>query len=125
LANPPDLRYHKEHTWAKVEGSTATIGITDYAQEQLGNIVFLELASAGDTVTQSTSCGTVESEKASSDIICPVTGAVEEVNGEVLDAPEIVNKDPYGAGWMLKVRLTDTTHLDNLVSAEEYEVSTS
>lgn len=119
--NPKDCRYTKGHTWVRPEDGIATIGVTDYAQEQLGAVLFVEVAEVGDTVTQFQSCGTVESDKATSDIICPVSGQVVEVNGEALDAPEMLNQEPYGGGWLLKVKLADRNELKGLMSAQEFE----
>jgi len=119
--NPKDCKYTKGHTWVRVSGEEATIGISDYAQQQLGSVLFLEVAQPGDTVQQGQPCGTVESDKATSDIMCPVSGEVVAVNDKALDAPETVNQDPYGEGWLLKVRLSQPGELDNLMTAEEFE----
>lgn len=117
---PDDLKYSKEHEWVLVEGNVATIGITDYAQEQLGDIVFVELPAVGDKLSKEDSCGTVESVKAASDIYAPISGTVLEVNDDLPENPEIVNEDPYGDGWMIKVELSDTEELDDLMTADEY-----
>ena len=116
-----DLLYTKEHEWAKVEGDIATIGITDHAQEQLGEITFVELPTVSRQVVQKDEIGTVESTKAASDIFSPVTGTVTEVNNELKTKPEIINDDCYGRGWLCKIRLTDRASLKNLMDAAQYE----
>jgi glycine cleavage system H protein len=116
-----DLLYTKEHEWAKVEGDIATIGITDHAQEQLGEITFVELPAVGREVVQKKEVGTVESTKAASDIFSPVTGTVTEVNPELKTKPEIINSDCYGQGWLCKVQITDKASLKNLMDAAQYE----
>lgn len=118
---PEELRYTKEHEWVRVEGALATIGITDYAQDSLGDIVYLDLPAIGATVTQLDKLGEIESVKAVSDLFSPISGEVIEVNQEVVEAPELVNADAYGKGWLLKVRLSDPTELDKLLSAQAYE----
>ncbi|MBI4217012.1 MAG: glycine cleavage system protein GcvH [Chloroflexi bacterium] len=119
--HPKDYKYTKGHTWVRVEGEVGLIGITDFAQKELGSVLFVELASVGDAVVQSKPCGSVESDKATSDVMCPVSGQVLEVNEEAMNAPETVNKDPHGAGWLLKVRLANKTELNSLMSAAEFE----
>lgn len=119
--NPKDLKYSKDHEWAKVEGKMVTFGITDHAQESLGDVVFVELPAEGDTTTAGKSYGTVESVKAVSDIIAAVSGKVTEVNENVVDAPDTLNSDPYGEGWLVKVEAEDLSPLDNMMTAEEYE----
>ncbi len=120
--NPKDCRYSKSHIWVKAAGSEATIGLTEYAQEQLGNILFVEAAAeVGDAIAQGKPCGTVESDKATSDVLSPVSGEVVAVNEEVINAPEIINQDPYGAGWLLRARLSNPRELDELMSAEEFD----
>jgi len=119
--NPENLKYSKEHEWAKVEGNVVTFGITDHAQESLGDVVFVELPGVGATVTAGEAYGTVESVKAVSDIYAAVSGKVVEVNQEVLDAPDKLNSDPYGEGWLIKVEADDLSSLDELMSAAEYE----
>src|SRR5467141_2724164 len=114
---PPGLKYSKEHEWVATEESVATIGITDHAQEQLGEIVYLELPAVGDKVSKDDPFGVVESVKAVSDIYAPVTGTVIEVNE---DLPESVNEDPYGDGWLIKVKIADMTDLEDLMDNEEY-----
>lgn len=115
-----ELKYAKSHEWVKVEGDIATIGITDYAQHSLGSIVYVEGGEVGDTVEQFGEFGAVESVKAASDIMSPVSGEILEVNEEVIDNPELINEDPY-ANWIIKVKVNDLTELDELLSAEEYE----
>jgi len=119
--NPENLKYSKEHEWAKVEGNSVTFGITDHAQESLGDVVFVELPGVGATVTAGKAYGTVESVKAVSDLYATVSGKVVEVNQEVLDAPDKLNSDPYGEGWLIKVEADDLSPLDELMNAAEYE----
>ncbi|HKP73736.1 MAG TPA: glycine cleavage system protein GcvH [Pyrinomonadaceae bacterium] len=122
MANiPENLHYSKDHEWIKVEGDTGTIGITDHAQGQLGDIVYVELPRVGDTFEAHEVFGQVESVKAANDLYCPVSGEVTEVNETLNDDPEQVNKDPYGAAWMLRVRLKDAGEVDKLMNAAEYE----
>lgn len=118
---PADLVYTKEHEWLLVEGDIATIGITDYAQQELGDVVYVELPEEEDSFEAEESFGSVESVKAVSEIYMPVTGSVEEVNQALTDAPETVNDDPFGEGWMIRIRIDDLEELDELMSAEEYE----
>ena len=118
---PQELRYSKEHEWVRVEGDTATVGITDHAQDQLGDIVFVELPKAGSRVQSMQSFGTVESVKAVSDIYAPMSGEVAEINESLVDEPEKLNSDPHGAGWLIKVRVEDQNELANLMTAEEYQ----
>ena len=115
---PEDLQYTKSHEWVRIEGDTATIGITDHAQDELGDVVFVELPEEGDTFDAGESFGTVESVKAVSDLYTPVGGEVVEVNSALEDAPENINEDPYGEGWIVKLRTTDEA---DLLSPEEYE----
>jgi glycine cleavage system H protein len=122
MANvPADLRYTKEHEWAKREGDRARVGITDFAQEQLGDVVFVELPKVGTKVTAMKTFGVVESVKAVSDLFAPLSGEVVETNVELTNKPEIVNADPYGKGWMLVIKLADPKEWDGLMSAGEYE----
>ncbi len=123
--NPKDLKYSKAHTWAKQDGDEATVGITSYAQEQLGNVLFVEMKDIGDKVAQGQPCGSVESDKATSDVVCPVSGEVTAVNEDVLNAPEVLNEDPYGKGWLVKVRVSNPSELNSLLSADAYEASLS
>jgi glycine cleavage system H protein len=118
---PADLRYSREHEWAKREGDRVRIGITDFAQAQLGDVVFVELPKVGARVTAMRALGVVESVKAVSDLFAPVSGEVLEVNAELVKKPETVNQDPYGRGWMVVVTLDDPTQLDALMSAPDYE----
>ena len=115
---PEDLKYTKSHEWVRIEGDTATIGITDHAQDELGDVVFVELPEEGATFDAGESFGTVESVKAVSDLYTPVGGEVVEVNSALEDAPENINEDPYGEGWIVKLRTTDGA---DLLSPEEYE----
>jgi glycine cleavage system H protein len=117
---PDDLRYHKEHDWARVEGETATLGITWYAQDALGEIVHYEAPEEGGSVARDESYGEVESVKAVSDLISPVSGEVTKVNQAVVDEPEKINEDPYGEGWLVQVALSDTSELDDLMDAASY-----
>ena len=118
---PADLRYHPEHDWARVEGDEATFGVTWYAQNALGEVVYYDPPSVGDTVTAGTSYGELESVKAVSDIISPASGEVIAVNDKVEGAPELVNSDPYGDGWLIKVRLSDPSELDALMDQAAYQ----
>ncbi|MBF0492885.1 MAG: glycine cleavage system protein GcvH [Deltaproteobacteria bacterium] len=118
---PEDLKYTKEHEWVRVKGNVATLGITDYAQDQLGDIVFVELPEEGEDVEKGDTFGVVESTKSVSDLYLPVSGRVIEVNDPLLDSPEIVNEDSYGEGWMIRIEMDDKSELDDLLSAEEYE----
>jgi glycine cleavage system H protein len=118
---PADLRYTKEHEWVRVDGDVATIGITQHAADQLGDIVFVELPAPGKALEQFATFGVVESVKAVSDLFAPVGGEVVEANGALAAAPEAVNSDPYGAGWMLRVRLADATQVDGLLDPVAYE----
>lgn len=115
---PEDLKYHKEHMWVRDDG---TIGITFYAQDQLGEIVFIEVPDAGASIEAGEAFGEIESRKSVSDLYAPVTGAIKEVNAEVLDAPETINEDPFGKGWVAIIDVTDKAELDNLLSAAEYK----
>lgn len=117
---PEELKYHKEHTWAQVSDGTAKIGITDYAQESLGDIVYVELPSIGDEVTANEPLGEVESTKAVSKIYSPVAGTVTAINDDVVDAPEQMNEDPHGA-WLVEVEMSDESNLDKLMDSSEYE----
>jgi glycine cleavage system H protein len=117
---PEDLRYHPEHDWARIEGDEATLGITWYAQDSLGELVHYEPPDVGATLRKDSEYGEVESVKAVSDLIAPLSGEVLEVNAEVVDAPETVNEDPYGDGWLVRIRLSDLTELDALLDVEAY-----
>jgi glycine cleavage system H protein len=120
IVEPADRRYTNDHEWAKMDEGLVGVGITDYAQEQLGDIVYVELPQPGDTVQKAESFGIVESVKAASDLLAPIEGEVVAVNEELADRPELVNEDPYETGWMLKVQPEDEAQLENLMSAEEY-----
>jgi glycine cleavage system H protein len=119
--NPRSLKYHKEHDWARVEGDLAVFGLTAYAQESLGDIVFIELPEVGTEVSANTTYAEVESVKAVSDVYAPLSGTVVEINEEVVDAPEMINESPYEEGWLVKIKLADASEADDLLSAEEYE----
>jgi glycine cleavage system H protein len=126
MANvPAELRYTREHEWAKVEGDRARVGITAFAQEQLGDVVFVELPKVGAKVTAMKTFGVVESVKAVSDLFAPVTGEVVEVNAELSKKPEVVNTDPYGQGWMLVIRMSTPREADGLMTAADYEKLTA
>jgi len=118
---PPGLKYSKEHEWVATEESVVTIGITDFAQDQLGEIVYVELPAVGDKISKDDPFGVVESVKAVSDIYAPVSGTVVEINEDLPESPEVVNEDPYGDGWLIKVKITDASELDDLMDNEEYE----
>ena len=117
---PEDLKYTREHEWVLIDGSTATIGITDHAQHQLGDVVFVELPAVGDRVERSEAFGVVESTKAVSDVYAPLSGEVAEINDDLPDNPELINEDPYGDGWMVKITLGDKADLEDLMTADEY-----
>ena len=118
---PEDLKYTKEHEWVRVKGNVAIVGITDWAQDQLGDVVFVELPDEGEEIEKADTFGVVESTKSVSDLYVPVSGKVVEVNDPLLDSPEIINEDCYGEGWMIKVEIEDKAELNDLMSAEEYE----
>jgi glycine cleavage system H protein len=118
---PDELKYHPEHDWARVEGDTATFGITWYAQNSLGEVVFFEPPEAGTEISKDTAYAEVESVKAVSDVYAPLSGEVTEVNGELADNPERINEDPYGEGWLVKVKLSDPSEVDALMDAAAYK----
>ncbi len=118
---PSDLKYHAEHDWARIDGDTATMGITWYAQEQLGEVVFFDPPEVGATVKKDQPYAEVESVKAVSDVIAPLSGEIVEVNEALSDSPEQVNEDPYGEGWMVKIRLSNVSETDDLMDASAYE----
>ena len=122
---PKDLRYTKDHEWVKVEGDVATIGVTDFAANQLGDVVFVDLPAAGKAVEQFATFGVVESVKAVSDLYAPLSGEVVEVNADLTSKPELVNSDPYAGGWMIKVRVADAGQVDGLLDAAAYEALTA
>ncbi len=119
--NPEELKYHKEHTWVKVSGNKATVGITDYAQESLGDIVYVELPEQESTVEANTGLAEIESTKATASVICPVSGTIVEVNEELSDTPEIINEDPYEKGWIAVIELENDSELDDLMEFSDYE----
>jgi len=118
---PADLRYTKDHEWVRVEGDTATIGVTDFAANQLGDVVFVDLPKVGRAVDQFATFGVVESVKAVSDLYAPLSGEVIEVNGDLAGTPELVNSDPFGGGWMIRVRIADEGQVAGLLDAGAYE----
>ncbi len=118
---PANLKYTKEHEWVRVEGNEAYVGITDYAQSELGEIVFVEVETVGESLEEGEVFGTVEAVKTVSDLFIPVSGEILEFNTDLEDAPELVNDDPYGKGWMVKISVADAAQLDNLLSAEAYK----
>lgn len=121
MANiPANLHYTKDHEWIRVEGENAVVGITDYAQSELGEIVFVDVPSVGETLSQGDVFGSVEAVKTVSDLNMPATGKVLELNETLNDQPDLVNNDPYGEGWMIKLQLSDLAELDSLLTAEEY-----
>ena len=119
---PNDLKYSRSHEWVRVEGSEAVVGLTDYAQEELGDIVYIELPEEGGQVEKETAFGVVESVKATEDLFSPVSGKVVEVNSPLDDSPETVNEDPYGDGWLIRLEMTDPDELKDLMNAEQYQV---
>ena len=121
MASPSDRKYTKEHEWVRIDADVGTAGITDYAQDQLGDIVFVDLPASGTKVTALAKFGEIESVKAVSELFSPVSGDVVERNDALADNPQWVNDDPYGDGWMIRVRLSATGEIDKLMSAEEYE----
>jgi glycine cleavage system H protein len=121
LPSPDNLKYTKEHEWVRLESEVGTVGITDYAQDQLGDIVFVELPAPGKQVKQMEKFGEIESVKAVSELYSPVTGEIVEANPALASQPELVNDSPYGEGWMLRIRLSDPAELDKLLSAQDYD----
>ena len=122
---PTDLKYATSHEWARLDGDIITVGITDHAQEALGDLVFVELPEVGDSVNAGDEAGVVESVKAASDIYAPVSGEVVEVNPALEDTPELINSDPYGEGWMYKIKVSEIAELDDMLSADEYDAQVS
>ncbi|NBS19154.1 MAG: glycine cleavage system protein GcvH [Flavobacteriia bacterium] len=118
---PSELRYSKDHEWVKIEGDVATIGITDFAQRELGDIVYVEIETLGETLAAEAIFGTVEAVKTVSDLFMPLGGAVIEINAALEDAPEAVNEDPYGTGWMIKIKIEDPSALETLLNADQYQ----
>ncbi len=119
--NPDDIRYHKEHTWVRVSGKKGTIGITDYAQEALGDIVYIDLPEPDSTVEANAEMSEIESTKATSSVISPVSGRITKVNEELAESPEVMNEDPYGKGWIAVVELEDVSETDDLMDSSDYE----
>jgi glycine cleavage system H protein len=122
---PKELRYTKEHEWVRVEGGLAVVGITDYAAHELGDVVFVELPEIGRTVTQANAVGVIESVKAVSDLFAPVSGEIVETNGELSGEPELLNSDPFGKGWMLRIKMADASQFDGLLDAAAYDALTA
>ena len=121
MSYPSDYRYTREHEWVRIEGDVATIGITDYAQHELGDVVYVELPKIGAKLNAGQSFGTVESVKAVSDIYAPVSGEVSEINSSLADAPETINKDPHGKAWLIKLKLGNSTEVSTLMNAAAYQ----
>ena len=118
---PENLKYTNDHEWVKIDGDTATVGITDFAQGELGDIVYLDIDTEGEAVEKGEVFGTVEAVKTVSDLFMPLSGEVSEVNGELEDAPELVNESPYEKGWIIKIKLSDPAEADELLSADQYK----
>ena len=121
---PAELKYTKEHEWVRIDGDTGTVGITDFAQGELGDVVFVELPAVGDTLTKDSTFGTIEAVKAVSDLFAPLSGEVTEVNASLADTPELVNKAPYGEGWMVKIRFSNPEEVASLLDAQGYQAIT-
>lgn len=119
--NPTNLKYSKDHEWVNLQGDIATVGITHFAQNELGDIVFVEIETVGETIDQDEVFGTVEAVKTVSDLFLPMSGEIIELNADLESNPELVNEDPYGKGWMIKVKVSNPAQWDNLLSAEAYE----
>jgi glycine cleavage system H protein len=120
-ANVKNLKFSKNHEWVKVEGEIISVGISDYAQKELGDVVYVELPSVGDTVAKGDACSNIESVKTVSDIYAPASGEISEANGALEDKPELVNQDPYGDGWIFKIKMEDPGELDELMDADAYD----
>lgn len=118
---PAELKYTEDHEWIRTEGNMAVVGITDYAQNELGDVVFVEIETEGEELEKGDTFGTVEAVKTVSDLFMPASGKVAEVNGALADEPELVNKDPYGKGWMIKIEITNPGDIDELLSADDYK----
>lgn len=118
---PNELKYTKEHEWVKVEGDVGTVGITEFATSELGDVVFVEIETQGESLEKDDSFGTIEAVKTVSDLFMPVSGEIVEVNAKLEDTPEIVNQEPYGEGWLVKIKIENTDELDDLLSAEDYK----
>ncbi len=121
LEYPDNLKYSADHEWVLVQGETARVGITDYAQDALGDIVYVQLPESGETISASHTCGEVESTKSVSELIAPVCGKVTVINGQLENSPELLNSDPYGEGWLFEVAMSDVTEVDGLMDAKEYQ----
>lgn len=121
MNTPSELKYTKDHEWVRIEGDEATVGITDFAQSELGDIVFVEIETEGDTIDKEEVFGTVEAVKTVSDLFMPLSGEVVAYNTTLDDTPELVNSDPYNEGWMIRIKLSDPSQIDNLLSAAEYQ----
>ncbi|NTU43247.1 MAG: glycine cleavage system protein GcvH [Nitrospirales bacterium] len=119
--NPDDIKYHKEHTWVRVSGNKATVGITDYAQDALGDIVYIDLPEVDSEVEANTEMSEIESTKATSAVIAPVSGTIVEVNENLSDTPEVINEEPYGKGWIAVVEMSNPSEVDSLLDAGDYE----
>jgi glycine cleavage system H protein len=119
--NPDDIKYHREHAWVRVEGKRATIGITDYAQQQMGDIVYVDLPETDTEIDADSELSEIESTKATSPVVSPVTGTVVEVNEDLADSPEIINEDPYGNGWLVVLDMSDPSEVNDLMNKSEYE----
>lgn len=118
---PADLKYTKDHEWIRIEGDEAYVGVTDYAQGELGDVVFIEIETEGEDLDKEEVFGTIEAVKTVSDLFMPIGGTVVEVNGALEDTPDVVNKDPYGEGWLIKIKMADVAELSELLDAEAYE----
>lgn len=118
---PSNLKYTDDHEWIKVEGDTAIVGVTEYAQQQLGDVVFVEIETEGETLAKGETFGTIEAVKTVSDLFMPVSGEIVEINPKLEEAPETVNSDPYGDGWMIKIKMQDASELEDLLSADAYK----
>lgn len=125
MSIPASLLYSEDHEWARIEGDTAVVGITDYAQGELGDIVFVEMPEPGSTTSQQAACGSIEAVKAVSDILAPLSGEVIEINTALEDNPSLINEDPYGEGWIFKIQLSDPSEKETLLSADDYEAQIS
>jgi len=118
---PDELKYHKEHTWARIEGKKAVIGITDYAQDSLGDIVYIDLPEIDSEIEANSEFSEIESTKATSSVIAPVSGTIIEINDDLEESPEVINEDPYGKGWIVKIQITDPSEAANLLDSSAYE----
>lgn len=121
MSVPADLKYTKDHEWVKIDGEVATIGVTDFAQGELGDIVYVEIETEGETLDQEEVFGSIEAVKTVSDLFMPIGGEITEINEEIESNPEIINSDPYGNGWMIKVKISDQSEIEGLLSADDYQ----